>query len=307
MHSPIRKVITLALFCALLSAVVPRTSLAQSSSAPDVLIAAPDSSSAPSQQLLNARFVFNVGLFELGTTTKASLNGQANGVTVENPEIDFNHTFGTGYDTSRIRFDGLWRITPRQHVAFTYFTSATSRTRTIENPINWGDDQFQAGGEVTARNRISVYVLSYEYAFVRKPTLELAAIAGIHYTKASLELSGMATLINSSGASTGTSFEDTKTASVPAPLPVLGLRAGWAFASHWVLGGAVEALGFSYDQFHGHWTDLNINLKYLFNRHIGVGLGYDDFSTNLSVSQNKFNGRLRLGYRGGVIQISGAF
>jgi hypothetical protein len=307
MYSPIRKVISIALFCALLSAVAPRTSLAQSSSPPDVLISAPNSSSAPSQQLLNARFILDVGLFEFGTTTKANLNGQANGVTVNNPEIDFNHTFGTGYDTSRFRLDGLWRITPRQHVAFTYFTSATSRTKTLENPINWGDDQFQAGGELTARNRINVYVLKYEYAFVRKPTLELNAIAGIHYTKTSLELSGMATLINSSGASTGTSFEDTKTGSVPAPLPVIGLRATWAFASHWVLGGAVEALGFSYDQFHGHWTDGDIILKYMFNRYIGVGLGYDDFSTNLTVSQNKFNGHLRVGYHGGVIHISGAF
>jgi hypothetical protein len=307
MNSLVRKNPTILIFCALLSTFAQRVSFAQSSSAPDVLIAAPNSSSAPSQQLLNARLVLDVALFELGTTTKANLNGQANGVTVNNPEIDFNHTFGTGYDTSRIRLDGLWRITPRQHVQFMYFTSATSRTKTIENPIDWGNDQFQAGGEVTARNRISVYELSYEYAFVRKPTFELAASAGIHYTKTSLELSGVAAPINSSGASTGTSFEDTKTGSVPAPLPVIGLRAGWAFASHWLLGGSVRVFDFSYDQFHGHWTDYQINLKYMFNRYIGVGLGYDDFSTNLTVSQNKFNGRLSVGYRGGLIHITGAF
>jgi hypothetical protein len=307
MNSIVRNSPTILIFCALLSTFAQKVSFAQASSTPDVLIAAPNSSSAPSQQLLNARLVLDAGIFVLGTTTKANLNGQANGVTVNNPQIDFNHTFGTGYDTSRFRIDGLWRITPRQHVVFTYFTSATSRTRTIDNPINWGNDQFQAGGEVTARNRITVYELGYEYAFVRKPTFELAASAGIHYTKTSLELSGMATVIGSAGASTGSSFEDTRTGSVPAPLPLIGLRAGWAFAPHWVLGGSVQALDFNYDQFHGYWSDLQINLKYMFNRHIGVGLGYDDFSSHLTVSQNKFNGRLNGGYRGGLINITGAF
>jgi hypothetical protein len=45
----------------------------------------------------------------------------------------------------------------------------------------------------------------------------------------------------------------------------------------------------------------------LFNSHIGIGIGYDDFSTNLSLSKNSFNGRLKLGYKGGLIQLTGAF
>ena len=301
MYSSARKVLSILIFCALMGAFIPTVTRAESSAAPDVLIAA--ASSVPSQQFLNERVVLDVGIFVLGTTTKANLNGQS----VNNPEVDLNHTFGTGSDNSRFRVDGLWRITPRQHVQFMYFTNSVTRTRNIDAPIDWGDYQFQAGASVTAKNRVSVYELGYEYAFVRKPTFELAGSFGIHYTKASIGLSGMATLIQPGGTSTGSSFEVDKTASVPAPLPVIGLRAGWAFSPHFFLTGQVQAFDFSYDQFHGHWTDVNVGLQYLFNRHFGLGLGYDDFSTNLSVSRTDFNGRLKLGYRGGLIFLSGAF
>ena len=309
MYSSARKILSIPIFCALLSAFAPTAARAQS---PDVLIAAPSSaatpdvliaapSSAPAQRFLTETFVLDVGIFVVGTDTKASLNGQ----NVNNPEIDFNHTFGTGSDTSRLRVDGLWRITPRQHVEFMYFTNSITRTRTLNDPIDWGDYQFQANAEVTAKNRLSVYELGYEYAFLRKPTLELAGSFGIHFTKASLALSGMATPILSTGQTS--SFQVDKTASVPAPLPVLGLRAGWAFAPHFLLAGQVQVFDFSYNAFHGHWTDFNVGLKYLFNSHIGIGIGYDDFSTNLSLSKNSFNGRLKLGYKGGLIQLTGAF
>jgi hypothetical protein len=301
MYSSARKILSIPIFCALLSAFASTAARAQSSASPDVLIAAP--SSAPAQRYLTETVVLDVGIFVLGTTTKASLNGQA----VQNPEIDFNRTFGAGSDTSRLRIDGLWRITPRQHIEFMYFTNSITRTRTLDQPIDWGDYQFQANGEVTAKNRLSVYELGYEYAFLRRPTFELAGSFGIHFTKASLGLSGQATLLDSSGHSTGSSFEANKTASIPAPLPVLGLRAGWAFAPHFVLDGQVQVFDFSYNAFHGHWTDFNVGLKYLFNSHFGIGIGYDDFSTHLSLSKNSFNGRLNLGYRGGLIQLTGAF
>src|SRR5271170_4746405 len=149
----------------------------------------------PAEQLLKEPFILDVGLFVLGTTTKTSLNAQG----VNNPEIDLNRTFGAGTDTKRFRLDGLWRITPRQHVEFMYFTNSISRTRDIgeDQPINWGDYQFS--GNVTAKNKISVYELGYEYAFVRTQTFELAASFGIHYTKTSIDISGQATLIGPAG------------------------------------------------------------------------------------------------------------
>jgi hypothetical protein len=260
------------------------------------------SSETVASQLLHETFQLDLGVFVLGTTTKASLNGQG----VNNPEVDFNQTFGTGYDTQRVRLDGIWRISDRHHVEFMYFTNGVSHTRSIDpaDPVKWGNYAFS--GSVTAKNRLSVYELGYEYAFIKKPTFELAGGIGIHYTKVSIKLDGDATLTNPDG-TTSMVTGAAKTASVPAPLPVIGLRSGWAFADNWVLDAQLQLFDFNYDQFHGHWYDLKAGVTYLFNRNIGVGAAYDDFSTNLDISQSNFNGRLKLGYRGGLIFVRGAF
>jgi hypothetical protein len=258
--------------------------------------------SGPAEDVLNSTLVLDAGLFILGTHTSANLNGQG----TTNPQINFDQAFGTGYDTQRFRLDGLWRITPTQHVEFMYFTNSVSRTKTLDKDIAWGDDQFLANADVTAKTRLSVYELGYEYAFMHKPTFELAASFGIHFTRATLGLSGMANVTNPGGGGTSVAGQTDKSASVPAPLPVIGLRTGWAFADNWMLDAQVQVFDFSYDQFHGNWTDFRAGISYWFNRHIGVGAGYDDFSTHLSIDKPNWDGHLNVGYRGALIYVTGA-
>jgi hypothetical protein len=260
------------------------------------------SSDAPAQQLLTETLQLDVGLFVLGTQTKASLNGQG----TNNPEYDFNQIFGTGYDTSRFRLDGIWRISNRNHVQFMYFTNGVSRSKTLDKDIEWGDADYGIGANVTSRTRLSVYEVGYEFAFIKKQSFELAASIGVHYPKVTIGLDGMATVTQPDG-STTTVQAESKNASVPAPLPVIGLRMGWAFTDHFMLDAQLQAFDFSYDQFHGYWGDAKVGVSYLINKHFGVGIGYDDFNSHLSLSQSNFNGKLNIGYRGGLIYLRGAF
>jgi hypothetical protein len=260
------------------------------------------SSDAPAQQLLTETLQLDAGLFVLGTQTKASLNGQG----TNNPEYDFNQIFGTGYDTSRFRLDGIWRISNRNHVTFMYFTNGVSRTKTLDRDIEWGDAVYNADAVVTSSTRLSVYELGYEFAFVKNQSFELAAGIGVHYTKVTIGLDGTATVTPPNGPPMTVNGE-AKNASVPAPLPVLGLRMGWAFTDHFMLDAQVQAFDLSYDSFSGHWTDFKVGVSYMINKHFGVGIGYDDFSTHLGLTKANFNGQLNLGYRGGLIYLRGAF
>lgn len=257
---------------------------------------------APAQQLLNETLQLDVGLFVLGTQTKASLNGQG----TNNPEYDFNQIFGTGYDTQRFRLDGIWRISNRNHLTFMYFTNGVSRTKTLDRDIEWGDAVYNADAIVTSTTRLSVYELGYEFAFIKKQSFELAASIGVHYTKVTIGLDGTATVTPPNGPPMTVNGE-AKNASVPAPLPVIGLRMGWAFTDHFMLDAQVQAFDLSYDQYSGHWTDAKVGVSYMFNKHVGLGIGYDDFSTHLGLNRSNFNGQLNLGYRGGLIYIRGAF
>jgi hypothetical protein len=258
--------------------------------------------SSPTEQLLKDRFVINVGLFVVGSKTNGSLRGTAN--TTDQP-INFDQAFGLDADTTRWRIDGLWRITPKHRLRFFYFNDDVSRTRTFNQNLEWGDYTFEANGAVTARLKRSVYVLDYEYAFLRRPNYEVAVSGGIHFDDIKLSLAGNAA-VTANGVQQPATFTS-KTSAIPAPMPVLGIRGDWALSPHWYLEGSLQGFKISYQAFDGNWTDLRAGVTYMFNHHFGLGVGFERWATHTNISKADFNGRLNFGYQGGLIYFKGGF
>ena len=256
----------------------------------------------PAQALISDKFVFNLGAFVLQTDLKGSLNGQS----AQNPEVDFDESFGRGNDATRIRADALWRITPAHHLRFMYFNNSNDRTKTLTEVIKWGDYAFQPGTTASLKHDIEVYELAYEWAFMRSPNYEVAASFGVHYTDTTVELSGTAIITKPDG-TTETKPGATKTTNVPAPLPVIGLRGAWAVAPQWVLDAQVQYFGLGSGEFDGSWSDLRASATWMFSRNFGVGLGYNRFYTKVDVDTDKFNGRLKTGYSGLQAFLTGSF
>lgn len=254
------------------------------------------------QYLLTDKFVVNGGAFIMNSDVKASLNGQS----ATNPDINFDDTFGKASDATRARIDALWRITPKHHVSFTYFNNTTTRNKVIDRDIQWGDLTYKAGGTVESQNKLSVYALQYEYAFVNAPNYELAGSAGIHFSDLSLRLSGNATLTNSDGTIPG-SGSRTRSTSLPAPLPVIGLRGAWAVSPQWVLDAQAQLFKANIDGYDGHWSNFRLGATWMFSRHMGAGLGYNRFVTRVDVDRSNFNGSLKLGYSGLQAYLTGSF
>jgi hypothetical protein len=248
---------------------------------------------------------FNIvlGSYVVGTNFKAELNGHS--ISTETP-IDFNQTFGTGADATRFRLDGVWRITPKHHVRLLYFQSDVTRTRELNKNIEWGDYTFQANANITATNKLGVYELAYEYAFINRPDLEVTGSFGVHVLDMRLQLSGAATITNSDGTQSSVQSE-TKVSNLPAPLPVIGVGAIWAVVPNVYLNGSAQVFKFSYEGYNGNWSDLRLTGTWMFSRHVGAGLGYDWFHVNVDVSKNQFNGNVNLGYRGLQLFLTGSF
>ena len=97
----------LLVLCSLTGVVAGSSAVAQT--APPAVVT--DELSAPAEALISNSFVLSAGVFVVSTGVHANLNGH----TVNEP-VDFNHVFGTGSDATRVRVDGLWRITPRNQV-----------------------------------------------------------------------------------------------------------------------------------------------------------------------------------------------
>jgi len=256
----------------------------------------------PAQGLIQNKFVFNVGGFIVGTDVNAHLNGSSS----TNPDIDFDQTFGNGSDSTRVRADALWRITPNHHLRFLYFNNVAERTRAIDRNIAWGDYTFQAGAVVEARTKFQIYELAYEYALFRTPDLEVSGSFGVHYMHLSQQLSGTATFTDANGVTSAASFTR-KENSVPVPLPVLGVRAAWAFAPQWVLEGQGQIFKADISGYDGKVTDLRAGVTWMFSPNFGAGVGYNRFITTVETEKEKFNGRVRLGYSGVQLYLTGAF
>jgi hypothetical protein len=259
-------------------------------------------SASPAQALLDDKFVVSLGAFVVGSDLEARLNGAS----TTNPDIDFDETFGKANDATRIRADALWRITPTHHLRFLYFDNSSTRSRVIDRDIAWGDNTFQAGGLVESETKFKIVELAYEYAFIRRPAYELNGSIGVHYMDLSQRLSGAATITDANGNQTPVQFT-TKQSSVPLPLPVLGIRAGWVVAPQVYLEAQGQVFKADIDGVDGRVADLRASATWMFNSNFGLGLGYNRFITSVDVSKNNFDGDVRLSYSGLQLFVTGAF
>jgi hypothetical protein len=252
----------------------------------------------PAQTLLDGKFVGNLGGFILGTDFKASLNGES----TNNSEIDFDKTFGDGNDQTRIRGDLLWRISPDHHLRFLYFDNSNSRSRVIDRDIVWGDNTYTAGGEVKLKTSLKIAELAYEYAFIRQPSFELNGSLGVHYMDVGIKLAGNAIIDGGEGASFSTKKGD-----VSAPLPVIGMRAGWVVAPNVYLDAQGQYFKANVSGYDGSVWDLRAGATWMFTPNFGLGIGYNRFNLNVKTDKENFDGRLKVGYSGFQAFLTGAF
>jgi hypothetical protein len=252
---------------------------------------------------LSDRFSLSVGTFIVSSKLDSTLKGNA---TTANAPVDFSRDFGMDNGNGIFRTDALWRITPKHDLRFVWFHHDTNRNRTFDHDITWGDYTFLANGSISADSKLDVYELSYEYAFIRRPTFQLAAGGGVHVLNMSIKLAGQATVTDANGSVTQASYSSSNS-SLPAPLPVIGARAAWAVTPNIFIEPEAQWLSFHYDGYHGSWWDLRVAGKWMFSRHFGLGLGYDYFHANLDVEKARFNGNVTLGYSGLQAMIVGSY
>jgi hypothetical protein len=273
------------------------------SAAPAQAAPAATPSLTPTEQLLVDPFVLDLGGFIVSSNINGSLSGNAN---TENRNLNFDQTFGTNADTTRVRADFLWRITARQAVRFSYFNDSVSGTRGLDQDVPWGDYTFLAGTQATAKTSFNVYEGTYEYAFLNERDYKLAVSGGLHVDDLTIKISGDASVTMPDGTVKSASYS-TKSNSVTAPLPVVGLSGEWAATSHLYVEGSAEVFGLRYQGIDGHWTLLWAGASWMFTHHFGVGVAYNRFQTNLNLNKGSFNGSLDFGYQGAVLYFKAGF
>jgi len=264
-----------------------------------LLLGSPAVFAEDAPNLLNDSFQVALGTFIITSEPSVQLKGD----TSSGDKVDFDEALGGG-DSQRIRLDSHWRFgdTGRHKIKAIAFDMSRDNSRTFDEDIEWGGDIYPVGAEIDAEFSFTVIELAYEYSFMRRDNFELDASIGLHYTDLSSSLSAKAE--TSGGTLTG---DISNSASVAAPLPVIGLRGIWDLSHNFWLDATAQFFALSIDEYDGNLQDYRVLVTWQPKKWLGIGLGYNHFSIDVDVDASDFDGSLDWTYSGPMIFYSAVF
>ena len=247
------------------------------------------------------RLTLMLGAFLPAFKTKLRVDNAQLG---EGDNVDLGHDLGAEQDSSGGWFGAEWRFATRHRIGLTYSRFTLSGERTIDQPLQIGDEVFPVGATVSSALRLEIAPLTYSYSVRKREDSELALTVGIHASRLRLGVAG------SASAGTQDASNDVAT-KANVPLPLLGVRYDHHFSERWSAGGslALFALKFGKDTFNfeGELWSARLHVEYRFARNFAVGAALDGFQVSAEVSQSQWNGGFDYGYWGPQLYLTARF
>jgi len=200
--------------------------------------------------------------------------------------IDYQKDLG-GEDGDTIpRIDAYYRFNERHRIDFTSFSIDRKGERTLAFTIDIGDETFSASETLQSDIKYTLYRLGYGYSFYHSPKVELTLTAGLNITSYDLRFA------TDDGAKA-------ESAGVTVPLPVVGLRMGYAITPKWNVRYVSEAFFIEFDDsFRGAILNYELNTEYRIFKHFALGVGVARIGINAEVNDDDWRGKVTDSYRG---------
>jgi hypothetical protein len=229
------------------------------------------------------RWMIRLGAYVVdGADTQISVNSDVGLGT----SIDYERDLG-GDDSDTIpRIDAYYRFNERHRIDFTAFNITRKGERTLALDLTIGDENFSASETINSEIDYTIYKLGYNYSFYHSPKVELSFSAGLNITSYDLKFSD----------STGARVE---TADVSVPLPMFGLRMGYAITPKWNVRYVSEAFFIEIDDaLKGALLNYELNTEYRLFSHFALGIGLARIGLDVDVNDDNWRGSVTDGYRG---------
>ncbi len=200
--------------------------------------------------------------------------------------IDYQKDLG-GEDSDTIpRIDAYYRFNERHRIDFTSFSIDRQGERTLTIDIDIGDENFSASETLLSDIKYTLYRVGYGYSFYHSPKTELTLTAGLNITEYDLRFA----------LDDGTKSES---AGVTVPLPVIGLRMGYAITPKWYVRYVSEAFFIDIDDtLRGAILNFELNTEYRLFKHFALGAGFARIGVNAEVDDDDWRGKVTDSYRG---------
>ena len=149
----------------------------------------------------------------------------------------------------------------------------------------------------------TVIEVAYEYAFLKRDNYELAGSIGLHYTDMSASLKARAEIFGRDARRGHQQFRQCRGA-------IAGHRPAWHLGSLAQLLARRDRhsiFALSIDEYDGNLQDYRVLVTWQPKKWLGIGLGYNQFSVDVDVDKDDFNGSLDWTYSGPMIFYSASF
>ncbi len=192
-----------------------------------------------------------------------------------------------GEDSDTIpRIDAYYRFNPRHRIDFTAFTIDRAGQRTLDTSITIEGTTYNVSETLTSDIKYSLFKLGYVYSFYHSSKVELGISAGLNITKYDLKLE-----VDSGGKA--------EAANTTLPLPVFGLRMGYAITPKWYVHYVTESFFIDVeDKFKGALLNYELNTEYKLFKHFAIGAGFARIGMHGEIDDDNWRGAVTDTYSG---------
>jgi len=201
--------------------------------------------------------------------------------------IDYQRDLDGDDSVTIPRIDAYYRFNNKHRIDFTSFSidRKGSRSLAVDPPIIIGDEEF-SGETINSEIKYELYSLRYSYSFYHSSKMEVSISAGLNVTSYDLSFANQA-------------GDKVESAGLTAPLPMFGLRMGYAITPKWSVNYVAEAFFIDIeDSIRGSLLNYELNTEYRLLKNFALGAGFARVSTNLDVSDNDWKGTVSDSYNG---------
>jgi len=231
------------------------------------------------------RYEFRVGMFQNNIRTRV-VRDSADGSPGE--VIDLEDFLNAADSKTVLDLGAIVRLNSFNRLEFGYFNLARASSATIENNIQFGAEEFQAGTRVDVKSDLRITRIAYAFSLMHDAQKELGVMAGVHLSR--LDITAFAP---------DTGQRERSVASTP--LPVIGVHGSVALGQKTFLGARVQIFRMQFDEYRGSMNYANLELQHMLGNRTSVGLGFNFFDLKLDSDNDGINGRLEIRHYGPVV------
>ncbi len=208
--------------------------------------------------------------------------------------IDLEDDLGLESDNTVFRLDAFWRPSGKHRLDLSWFDLSRDADVVVETEFEWQDTVFPVDIDVSTDLDLSIYKLAYGYEFVQNERSWFAGSFGLFIGDLGLRIEDVTT----GGFEAG---------DITAPLPVLGIRGGYAITDKWVISYSGEAFFLEFDKYEGDIYDAFASIEYRFTERFAVSAGYNYVTVSVDIDDQDLNADLDYRFSGIVASLKLAF